>query len=40
MVFDDVHRAEEGMLMEIVSEYVERDYEVIDGYFGVIHGKS
>ena len=40
MVFDDVHRADEGMLMEIVSEYVERDYEVIDGYFGVIHGKS
>ena len=36
MVFDDINRAEESMLMELVSEYVERDYEIIDRYVGVI----
>jgi hypothetical protein len=40
IIFDDVHRAEEGMLLDLVSDYVGRDYEVIEHCTGVILGKS
>ena len=40
MVFDDINRAEESLLMISISEYLERDYEVIDKNTGVISGKS
>ena len=40
MVFDDINRAEESLLMVSISEYLERDYEVIDKNTGVIRGKS
>ena len=39
MIFDDIHRAEEGLLISLISEHVKRDYELIDRYTGVIHGK-
>ncbi len=40
MVFDDINRMPESDLMEKVSEYVDREYDVIDIYTGVIYGKS
>ena len=40
MVFDDINRAEESLLIVSISEYLERDYEVIDKNTGVIRGKS
>ena len=40
MVFDDINRAEESLLMVSISEYLERDYEVVDKNTGVIRGKS
>ena len=39
MIFDDIHRAEEGLLISLISEHVKRDYELIDRHTGVIHGK-
>ena len=39
MIFDDINRMSESDLMEKVSEYVDREYYVIDIYTGVIHGK-
>ncbi len=40
MVFDDIHRTQDSDVMESVSEYVSREYEVIDIFTGVIYGKS
>tara|TARA_B100001113_G_scaffold198174_2_gene162342 strand:- start:473 stop:982 length:510 start_codon:yes stop_codon:yes gene_type:complete len=40
MIFDDINRAAESILMDMVSEYVDREYQLIDKYTGVIHGKS
>ena len=40
MVFDDIHRTQDSDVMESVSEYVSREYEVIDNFTGVIYGKS
>jgi hypothetical protein len=40
MIFDDIHRLQDSEVMELVSEYVGRDYELIDEYTGVILGKS
>ena len=38
MVFDDINRTQDSEVMERVSEYVGRDYELIDRFVGVIHG--
>ena len=40
MVFDDINRTQDSDVMESVSDYVDRDYEIIDIYTGVIYGKS
>ena len=39
MIFDDIHRIQDSDVMENVSEYVNRDYKIIDYYTGVILGK-
>ena len=38
MVFDDINRTQDSEVMERESEYVGRDYELIDRFVGVIHG--
>jgi len=40
MIFDDISRIPDSEVMERVSEYVGRDYEVLDIHTGVICGKS
>ena len=40
MIFDDINRIPDSEVMELVSDYVGRDYEIIDHYTGVILGKS
>ena len=40
MIFDDINRIADSEVMELVSDYVVRDYEIIDHYTGVILGKS
>ena len=40
MIFDDINRIPDSEVMELVSEYVGRDYEVLDIHTGVICGKS
>ena len=40
MIFDDIQRMPDSEVMEFVSRYVGRDYEIIDNYTGVILGKS
>ena len=40
IIFDDIHRTHDSEVMELVSEYLGRDYELIDEYTGVILGKS
>ena len=38
MIFDDINRIADSDVMESISEYVGRDYDVIDLYTGVIYG--
>ena len=41
MIFDDINRQEDFIVMKITSDYVGREYTVLDdGYTGVIRGKS
>ncbi len=40
MVFDDINRTQDSDVMEFISDYIGREYEIIDLYTGVIHGKS
>tara|TARA_S200002703_G_scaffold138051_3_gene128148 strand:- start:530 stop:1045 length:516 start_codon:yes stop_codon:yes gene_type:complete len=39
MVFDDINRTQDSDVMEFISEYVDRDYRIIDLYTGVIDAK-
>ena len=36
MIFDDIHREQDADVMKRVSEYVNRDYELIDEWTGVV----
>jgi|TARA_R110000796_G_scaffold107341_2_gene218079 hypothetical protein len=40
MVFDDINRTQDSDVMEFISDYIGREYKIIDNYTGVILGKS
>ena len=40
MIFDDINRTQDSDVMEFVSDYVGREYKIIDLYTGVIDAKS